>query len=84
MSDGNFDNKVVAVIIEKLDVIQKDISDIKVEQAVIKTNMSRDARDKIPERLEKLEEFKSRSIGIMSVLMIAIPTVVSVLLKKVL
>lgn len=84
MSDGNFDNKVVAVIIEKLDVIQKDISDIKVEQAVIKTNMSRDVKDKIPERLEKLEEFKSRSIGIMSVLMIAIPTVVSVLLKKVL
>lgn len=84
MSEGNFDNKVVAVIIEKLDVIQKDISDIKVEQAVIKTNMSRDVKDKIPERLEKLEEFKSRSIGIMSVLMIAIPTVVSVLLKKVL
>ena len=41
-------------------------------------------KDKIPERLEKLEEFKSKSIGIMSVLMIAIPTVVSVLLKKVL
>lgn len=82
MSD-NVSERLISMINDKLDNIQKDVSEMKVEQAVMKTNMERDLKDKVPERLEKLETFKNKAMVVVAMMMIIVPTVVSVVARKV-
>lgn len=81
---SSIDHKVMEVIIDKLEVIQKDVSAIKVEQAIMKTNMERNKEAELPSRVDTLEAFRDRMLVWGAITMTVIPAGVTILLKKLL
>lgn len=81
---NEFKGEVVSVILDKLEVIQKDVTGIKVEQAIIKTNLERSKEENIPGRVDALEAYKDKMIVWGAILMTVVPTGVTLILKKIL
>lgn len=72
------------VLLEKLDSIQGDLTEIKVRLAVVENRLDTSKENNIPERVNNIELFQQR-VKVLGVLaMIVVPSIVTVTLRKVL
>jgi hypothetical protein len=72
----------ISRVLEKLESIQDDLTEIKVRIAVVENRLDLSKENNIPDRVQKIELFQQRVKVVGGLAMIVVPAVVSVLVKK--